>query len=127
MVPAVVAGDAWLYEEVKPHWDELVLRSFVTVSSQRVPYQQFRLGSLLDLEHYADGAPWFQAEGSILFGGSSGILSTVPEHVYRGQATAEGVWFPTDFQFEMSDPVLGRSISHRYAIRALEGPDSLSL
>jgi hypothetical protein len=39
MVPAAVAKDAWLYDDVRDHWDEIVLKSFVTVSDRRVLYQ----------------------------------------------------------------------------------------
>jgi len=127
MVPAVVGRDAWLYDEVRDHWDEIVLKSFVTISNQRIPYQEFRLGDLLDLEYYLNRASWVEEAGSILFGGTGGILSAVPEHVYHGQATVEGVSFPSDFQFEMVDPVLDRTISHEYSVVSLEEPGSLSL
>jgi hypothetical protein len=127
MVPAVVAKDAWLYDEVKEHWDEIVLKSFVTASNQRVPYQEFELRNLLGLEYYLSNAPWFEQDGSVLLGGSTGRLSTVPETVYQGQTTLEDVIFPPDFHFEMLDPVLNRTISHSYSVISLEEPGSLSL
>jgi hypothetical protein len=51
----------------------------------------------------------------------------VPDEVYTGQDYLDGVVFPTDFHFEMIDPVLGRNISHGYEVISLEPTDSLSL
>lgn len=127
MVPAVVAREAWPYDEVRDHWDELVLRSYVTVSGRRVPYQEFKLGALRDFGYYVEHAPWIAEHGSVLFGGTGGILPTVPRDIYQGQSSMRNVVFPTDFQFEMHDPVLRRTISHGYRVVTLEGPGSLSL
>ena len=127
MVPAVVAEEAWPYDDVREHWDDLVLRSSVTHRGQRVPYQEFRLAQLVDLEHYLREYPWLKEEGSVLLGGSSGILANLPKEVYQGQSTFEDTVFPPDFHFEIHDPVLKRSISHSYEISALEPPGSLSL
>lgn len=127
IVPAVMAKDAWLYEDVKGHWEELVLKSFVTVSDQKIPYQEFTLGEIFDLDYYSREASWFQESGSILLGGSCGRVSTVPNHVYQGQTELNGVLFPTDFHFEMYDPVLKRVLRHGYDVISLEDPGSLSL
>ena len=127
MVPAVVARDAWLYGDVKDHWDEIVLKSFVTASGRRVPYQEFKLGDLLDLEYYVESASWFQGDGSVLLGGSGGMVPDMPDHIYQGQVRFEGVTFPGDFHFEMLDPVLNRSLSHGYDVVSLEEPGSRSL
>jgi hypothetical protein len=62
-----------------------------------------------------------------LLGGTGGILSSVPENIYHGQSTLDGVIFPADFHVEMLDPVLNRTISHGYRVVCLEGPGSLSL
>ena len=52
MAPAVVAKDAWLYSDVKDHWDQIVLKSSVTEAGQKMPFQEFKLGDLMDLEYY---------------------------------------------------------------------------
>ena len=127
IVPAVVARDAWLYEDVKDHWDEIVLKSFVTASNQKIPYQEFKLADLLGLEYYLKRASWLEEDGSALLGGTTGRLRTVPENIYQGQTTREDVVFPTDFHFEMLDPVLNRAISHGYDVTSLEEPGALSL
>lgn len=127
MVPAVVARDAWLYDDVKNHWDEIVIKSFVTVSGQKTPYQEFKLGSMLDLEYYLGKESWLQEDGSVLLGGAGSIVPSLPKNVYQGQSSFEGVIFPTDFHVEMTDPVLDKSISHCYEVFSLEESDSLSL
>src|SRR5215831_2239484 len=35
-----VSVDSWAYEEVRPHWNRLVLRSFIEEKGQRVLYQE---------------------------------------------------------------------------------------
>ena len=127
MVPAVVAREAWRYEDIRDHWDEIVLRSSITVGGQRVPYQEFRLTNLLDLEYYLNRYSWLGEDGSVLLGGSSDLLSSVPEEIFQGQTTLDGVVFPNDFHIEMQDPVLSKTIAHSYTVHSLEDPGSLSL
>ncbi len=127
MAPAVVAGEAWPYDDVKGHWDDIVLKSYVTASGQRVPYQEFRLGDLFDLEHYLGRCSWLREDGSILLGGSGSVLPSVPQHIYKGQSPLQDVTFPCDFHFEMFDPVLDRTIAHSYTVLSLEASGSLSL
>lgn len=130
MVPAVVARDAWRYEHVRDHWDDLHLKSYVTVSGARIPYQDFRLRDLVDLEYHFRSEPWIKEDGVVLLGGSTGILPSVPSNVYQFQPSLEGLpglIFPPDFHFEVHDPVLNRTISHSYRIMAIEEPGSLSL
>ncbi len=127
LAPAVVASKAWLYDEVKDHWDDIVLRSYLTVDGKRTMLQEFPLSNLLDLNFYMDKCPWFEEEGSVLFGGSSSLAPGVPGHVYQGQETMDGVYFAPDFHCEMVDPVLDRTLTHSYEVLALEGPGSLGL
>ncbi len=119
--PAVVARDAWLYEDVKDHWDELRVRTSVTISGKRIPFQDYLLSDLVNLEFYLKKFPWLKKAGTVLFSGSSEGLPNVPKQLYA--PTADGI-FPDNFHFELHDPVLGRTISHTYAIHHLEWPDS---
>ena len=127
MAPAVVARDAWRYDDMKDHWDDIVMKSSVTVSDELVPFQEFKLADLLDLEYHLVHADWLQQDGAVLLGGSGALAPGAPESIYVGQTDLDGVIFPADFHFEMIDPVLGRTISHGYDVFSLEGPDSLSL
>lgn len=127
MVPAVVAKDAWLYRDIKDHWDQIVVKSFVTVSNKKTLYQELYLKDMLHMDFYLDRTPWLIEDGSVLFGGSGGMSTDLPSNLYQGQPTMEGLIFPSDFYVEMHDPVLGRSINHAYDIFPLEESESRSL
>ena len=127
MVPSVIAGNAWLYDEVKDHWDKIIVSSKVTFSNKLVFYQKYELSQLLDAEHYKHKETWVLEEGSVLLGGSGPLVDHIPDKVYTGQKDLLGVEFPKDFHFEMFDPILNRTISHNYDVISLEPFDSLSL
>ena len=127
MVPAVMSDKAWLYEDIKSHWDKLIVSSKVTFSNKLVLYQQYKLSQLLDVQYYIHNENWILQEGSVLLGGSGPLVDNIPDKVYKGQKDLEGVDFPKDFHIEITDPVLNRSISHKYDVVSLEPDDSLSL
>jgi hypothetical protein len=121
--PAVVAREAWPYEDVKGHWDSLRLRSWVTFEGRSIPFQDYPLADLLDLESYLKERPWLRKDGTALFSGSGDTLPSVPPKLYDFKSK-DGV-FPNDFRFEIADPVLDRKISHGYTIQVLEWPEEL--
>lgn len=127
MVPAAIANEAWKYEDVKDHWDRIRLKSYVTDSGNRIPYQDFPLSDLLDLEYYFRNFPDLKSNGSVFFGGTGDVLSTVPKNLFQFQSSLKNVAFPSDFHFEIYDPVLDRKISHGYKILSIEEYGSLSL
>jgi len=127
MCPAVIAKSAWRYEDVKDHWDQLNLKSFVTVAGSRVPYQDFTLTHLVALDYHLQTNPSLREDGTVIYGGSSQMLANIPSNVFQGQSSIQGLTFPPDFSFELVDPVLKRKISHSYSITSLEEVGSLSL
>lgn len=118
LCPAVVATELWPYEDVKDHWSALRLRSSVTISGERVSFQDFPASQLVDLESHFRANPSLRENGTVLFSGSGEPLPSAPPNLYNMAAGNEGI-FPRDFHFEMHDPVLGRSISHGYNIHVL--------
>lgn len=102
-----VARHAWAYQDVADHWDALILRSWITENGRQVLYQDGDTGSLqppLDLvrDHFGqDSAP----EGSVMTCGTVGAIG--------------GIRPSSDFIMELHDPVLDRTIRHRYAIEVL--------
>ena len=68
-----------------------------------------------------------KSNGSIFFGGTGDVLSTVPKNLFQFQSSLTNVVFPPDFHFEIYDPVLDRNISHGYEILSIEEYGSLSL
>jgi len=48
--PNIVAPAVWRYQDVKGHWDELILRSWVSQKGDWRLYQEGTLGDLLPVE-----------------------------------------------------------------------------
>jgi hypothetical protein len=101
-----VAPVFWSYEEVAPHWDELVLRAHLIEGGERVLYQE---GPVTAMRHPKDlmerNSGGGLGEGTLLFGGT---------------LAAHGGVRPTpELAFELEDPVLRRKIAHRYRVRIL--------
>lgn len=102
--PKPVARQCWPFEEVAPHWDRLVLRSWAWFDGRRTLYQEGSLANILAPDVLvADLGPL--APGTALFCG------TLPA---RG-----GVRPSARFEMELEDPVLERRISHAYRITEL--------
>jgi hypothetical protein len=102
-----IAPTFWAYDEVAPHWDRLILRSFVMEGGQRVLYQEGEVAAMIDPRSLIGRhAPAGRLEeGTMMFGGT---------------LAARGGVRPTEhFAFEMEDPVLGRRIAHEYQVIAL--------
>jgi hypothetical protein len=100
-----IAQAFWAYDEIAPHWNKLMLRSYV--SDTRTLYQEGPVTAMLDplplIEQYCGKAGL--DEGTLMF---------------CGTLAAHGGVRPSDvFEFELDDPVLGRKIHHRYRVRNL--------
>lgn len=102
-----VAPAFWAFEDLKPHWDELELRSYILEQDKKTLYQQGALSSLLpisDLISKYSGATTLE-DGTAMFCG------TVP--------AIGGIRPAPAFEVELHDPVLKRTISHRYVSHEL--------
>lgn len=103
-----IAAHFWLYDHVAPHWDKLVLRSFIPEKGQRVLYQEGAVAGMLSpmdlIGRYTNGGKAL-SEDTLMF---------------CGTFAAKGGIRPADrFDYELDDPVLGRKISSGYAIKTL--------
>jgi len=101
-----VAATLWPLEEVEPHWDQLVLRSFAVIGGERRLYQEGTLAGMLpaaELIERGFGGPL--PESTVLFGGTFAAIGDIRP--------------ATRFEFEIEDPVLGRSIKAGYDIATL--------
>jgi hypothetical protein len=102
-----MAPELWSYEEIAPHWDELVLRSWAVRDGKMELYQESAVAAMMapaDLIREYTGSDELP-DGSAMF---SGTLPAI-----GGLRPAQR------FEFELEDPWLGRSLRHAYAIRTL--------
>lgn len=102
-----IASGLWAYDDVKPHWDRLILRSFACHGAERVLYQEGPVTAMRApeelIELYA-GSPGL-AEGTVMFCGTL--------------AAKGGIRPAPRFEFELEDPVRGWTLRHGYDIAAL--------
>src|SRR5436190_18529633 len=98
-----VMGPAlWKFEDVAPHWDRIIIRSYATIDGERVIYQEGPLALMRDpvdlMTRY--GRPF--------------VANTV---VMCGTIGAKGGIRPAArFDLELEDPVLKRSMAHGYDV-----------
>jgi hypothetical protein len=102
-----IAPELWLYSELKPHWDELILRGRVITDGKKELYQQSAGSAIMPpaalIRQYTNTDA--MAEGWAMF---SGTLPAIG-----------GIRPSQRFAFELEDPVLGRSLRHEYTIHTL--------
>jgi hypothetical protein len=101
----VIAEQVWPYNEVKDHYDELILRSEVEKDGQKHLYQEGSVSGImkpLDLAHLYD----IEGDGTALF---SGTIPTKMERLIFGD------WY----RLELIDPVLDRRIVHSYSVKMI--------
>ena len=95
------------FEEVEPHWDRLMLRSFIQEDGKKVLYQEGPLAKIRDPRELIFG--WKDEKrlpmGAVMF------CATMP--------AIGAIRSSPRFEMELDDPVLGRKISHAYEIEAL--------
>jgi len=102
-----VARQAWRYDEVAGHWDELVLRSRIGENGREVLYQE---GTLASLQPPLDLAQGFFGTRAMPPG--AGMTC--------GTVATQGAIRPAPwFEMELFDPRLGRRITHRYTLNVL--------
>jgi len=103
-----IAPEFWAFDEIEPHWDQLVLRSYVFENGERRLYQQGSVAAMLaplDLVARLGVSGGQMTENTLMFGG------TLAAH--------GGVRPTVRFEFELEDPVLSRRIAHAYSVRIL--------
>lgn len=94
-----VSPESWRYDDVEPHWERLVLRSWADGEL----YQEGSVASIRSPEDLMARYPL--KPGMAMFGGTLAALS--------------GIRPAGRFTMELEDPVLKRKLRHEYTIRAL--------
>lgn len=99
-----VSAEVWRYADLRPHWDKLVLRAHAWIGGVRVLYQEGPVTTMRDPEDLMQR-----------YGGLKPRTA-----MYCGTLAVKGGIRPaTAFEIELSDPVLGRSIVHKYRVETL--------
>jgi hypothetical protein len=102
-----IGRTAWRFEEVEPHWDRLMLRSFIREGGKRVLYQDGPLAKIRDPRELIFG--WKDEKrlpmGTVMFCGTMPAIGAIRSSPH--------------FEMELDDPVLGRKIAHAYEIESL--------
>jgi hypothetical protein len=97
----------WRYDDVKPHWDRLVLRSYVPEGGGRRLYQEGPVTNMRAPEELIR----LYTGGDRLAPGTAMFCGTFAVH---GGISTSG-----RFEMELEDPVLGRKLTHGYKIVSL--------
>lgn len=102
-----IGRQVWLFSELADHWDRLELKSWAVSGEERTLYQHGLLGEIRDprdlIARYAGGDSL--PDGTIMFCGTLPAIG--------------GVRPAPAFAMELTDPVLGQTLSHAYRIGAL--------
>ena len=103
-----VGPTLWRYDEIKPHWEKLALRSFVPgEGGKRRLYQEGSVANMRSpedlIQRYAGGEKL--APGTAMFCGTFAVHG--------------GISHSERFDMELEDPVLGRKLTHSYRIVSL--------
>ena len=102
-----VGAHLWRFADVAPHWEKLVLRSFVTRDGKRRLYQEGPVTTMRTpdelIRRYAGGGTL--AAGTAMFCGTLAVHGAI----------ASGEMF----EMELDDPVLGRRLAHAYRVEQL--------
>jgi Protein of unknown function (DUF2848) len=108
LCPKVLARTAWRFEEVAPHWDQIMLRGYIVENGKRTLYQEGPLAGIRDPRELIAG---WQDGNQRLPMGTAMFCGTMP---------AIGAIRPSSrFEMELNDPVLGRKITHAYDVQTL--------
>jgi hypothetical protein len=102
-----MASELWELEDVRDHWDQMILRSYVITAGRRQLYQEGTLDALLPVDELIKRG----FEGGRLPDGCA---------VFGGTLAAKGGICPADrFEYELEDPVRKRTIRHAYDVITL--------
>lgn len=107
--PKVVSEKIWLYDELKDHWDDIEIRSYVYKNGKEELYQTATLKSILSPEDLIKEVSNENAKvqkGLVIFSGTI--------------ATIRGIKYSEKFKVVLIDNVLNRKLEHKYRVVVLK-------
>jgi hypothetical protein len=102
-----ISAKAWRADDVLPHWERLVLRSYAKRNGKLSLYQE---GLVATMRTPDDLIKRYTGAGSLPVG-TAMFCGTLAVHGEIGPAER--------FEMELEDPVLGRELTHAYDIKTL--------
>jgi hypothetical protein len=106
-----VSRDVWRFEDVADHWDSLIARCWRMRNGVRELYQEGPMTSLRDprelAQKYAGAAEL--PVGTAMYCGTQPVIGELG--------------YGEQFEIELHDPVLNRTLSHAYSVRTLAVAD----
>jgi hypothetical protein len=109
MCPKPLGSEVWEFSTVEPHWDDLILRSYLIAGRERVLYQEGSVAAILHpktlLERYSQAAGRAFSAGMTMFGGTLPVIGALRP--------------ASEFAIELEDPVFERTLTHTYSISQL--------
>lgn len=104
--PNVISREVWRLDDVRDHWDQLVLRCWIkSASGERILYQEDALSSIIDWKSLID----FTAKHLFNPEEKEGLL------IYSGTIPAKAkIQYSSSWEVELEDPALGRKIGFAY-------------
>ncbi|HEX2655448.1 MAG TPA: DUF2848 domain-containing protein, partial [Xanthobacteraceae bacterium] len=90
----------WRLDDIAAHWDQISIRAFATIGSNRVLYQDGKLAAMRTPSDLLSRLP----QGSQLSPGTLMLCGTV--------GAIGGIRPAERFEMELEDPVLGRRMTH---------------
>lgn len=102
-----IAPELWPFDDVRDHWDSLILRSWIEEGGERRLYQEGAVAAMLVPDTIIAG---FDPNGELVDGTA----------MFCGTLAARGGIRPSSrFSFELTDPVRNRRIAYAYDIVTL--------
>lgn len=112
MCPKPISASLWRFDEIEAHWDDLMLRSWVTRDGARRLYQEGPVARMLPPR---DLMSRYLGRTNVLPAGTAMYCGTLPVQGELGGGER--------FEIELEDPRRGRTLQHAYSVRHLELPD----
>jgi len=107
MCPNIISNEVWRYEDLKDHWDSLIMRSWVENNGQRELYQEANLGTFLDVDDLISRVEELvngDTDGLVFYAGTIPVLS--------GE-----MCFSLRFEAELADETTGKSLRCAYNVK----------
>jgi hypothetical protein len=101
----MVGKTLWRLDEIADHWDQLILRAYVTIDGKRLKYQEGPLSAMRDPSDLISRAGMEFVAGTVMFCGTLGAIG--------------GIRPAAQFTALIEDPVLGRKMSCEYDVNVL--------